>query len=105
LAPGMPKTYLTPCASRLLTSNSAPVCGLSFFAGSVIFISVKFIVFTHHEAHEGHEARKKFFHFLFLRDPFDSAQDMLRALLRGESFVSELCAKIFFVFFVHFVVD
>src|ERR1700756_5006729 len=29
-APGMPKMYSTPCASRLLTSNSAPVCGADF---------------------------------------------------------------------------
>ena len=32
-APGMPKTYSTPWASRLFTNNSAPVCGAGFAAG------------------------------------------------------------------------
>src|SRR5215469_4966566 len=29
-APGIPKTYSTPCASKLFTNKSAPVCGAGF---------------------------------------------------------------------------
>src|ERR1700758_193527 len=32
-APGMPKTYSTPCASRLFTNNSAPDCTAGFLTG------------------------------------------------------------------------
>src|SRR5215468_6645308 len=35
-APGMPKTYSTPCASKLFTSNPAPVCNLGFVMGMLI---------------------------------------------------------------------
>ena len=35
-APGMPKMYSTPCASRLFTNNSAPVCGAGFLVGVLI---------------------------------------------------------------------
>src|ERR1700683_538228 len=35
-APGMPKMYSTPCASRLFTSKSAPVCGAGPFAAVLI---------------------------------------------------------------------
>src|SRR4051812_41853755 len=40
-APGMPKMYSTPCASKLLTSRSAPVCGtvVDFIAGALIVFS------------------------------------------------------------------
>src|SRR5579871_6130566 len=36
-APGMPKTYSTPWASRLFTNNSAPVCGAGFAVGALNF--------------------------------------------------------------------
>jgi hypothetical protein len=32
-APGMPKTYSTPCVSKLFTNKSAPVCGPAFSVG------------------------------------------------------------------------
>src|ERR1700747_1338363 len=35
-APGIPKTYSTPCASRFFTNNPAPVCGADFAAGVLI---------------------------------------------------------------------
>src|SRR5215831_14140756 len=33
LAPGTPKMYSTPCASRVFTSNPAPVCGKGLVTG------------------------------------------------------------------------
>src|SRR5215472_989896 len=40
-APGMPKTYSTPCASRLFTSNPAPVWGWGVVSGGVMFFLLR----------------------------------------------------------------
>src|ERR1700716_4613290 len=52
LAPGMPKMYSTPCASKLLTSRSAPVCG----AGCVASVLISFLPLLARDPRPGHDA-------------------------------------------------